>query len=173
MVDLRVINGGLSTVDLLKTFDLLTSVSLKELILISGLTRGQVRYLFNRELLDRQKPPNKYHLSELIYCRIVYWLNQLYGLKKVTEFIRPRDMYLSNLVVKKYGVIEFTDDIAIELDLTDELEKEGLVEELNYKIFIAKTKEIPDKYRGKINVNVCYLNIENIKTEVAPPPLAA
>ncbi len=172
MVELRVISNRQS-LEKCQALNKLSSVSLKELILISGLTRGQVRYLFNRELLDRQKPPDKYHLSELIYCRIIYWLNHLYGLKKATKLIDSRDMYLSNLVVKKYGVIEFTDDIALELDLTDELEEEEIVEELNYKIFIAKTKEIPDKYHGKINIDVCYLNIENIKTEVAPPPKAA
>lgn len=148
------------------------SFTLKELLKITELEQHQIRFLFREELMIRLKPPDKYTLSDLIYCRLFYWLVQLYG-KRAGKLLNPRLEYLDWLTYRKYGEIKFTKMTSLEMTATDELEEPELAEELDRTIFLAGVKQVPDKYQGHIEVNYCYFNLERIKEEVAPPPKAA
>ncbi len=149
-------------------------INLTTAIVISGLKVQDIRFLSRYNLLPRKNPPARYNLAELIYCRIFFHLIVYYGREKAKAMLYPYSNYGNNLVSKNFGVIEFTKSVIIEMQLTDELESELALEQLtnNWSIFSERTT-IPDKFQGEIDLDKCYLNLEIIKTEVDPPPLAA
>lgn len=137
----------------------------KQLIEVSGLSQGQIRQLHKYELLERPKHPVRFRLTEAIYCRLIFWLRQYYSFQQVRQFVRPCEEYFDNLISKNFGLIEFTDNIAIELDLISSLE-DLVLEKLEDAYIYREVKQIEDKYQGSIDVNCCYVNLEAIRTEL-------
>lgn len=137
----------------------------KQLIDVSGLSQGQIRQLHKYELLERPKHPVRFHLTEAIYCRLIFWLRQYYSFQQVRQFIHPCEDYLNNLISKNYGLIEFTDNIAIELDLTNNID-ESIKEKLEDAYIYREVKQIEDKFQGSIDVNCCYVNLQSIRNEL-------
>jgi hypothetical protein len=137
----------------------------KQLIDISGLSQGQIRQLHKYMLLDRPKNPVRFRLTEAIYCRLIYWLRQYYSFQQVKQFVYPCEKYFNDLILKKYGVIEFTNNIAIELDLTDNLEN-LIQKKLENTYIYREIRQIEDKYQGSIDINICFVNLEAIRNEL-------
>ena len=72
--------------------------SLKELVEVSDFSDRQVRNLTEYQLLDSKSNSPKYNLSEVIYCRIAYYLRQEHSMQKIRDLIEACQYYDDNLI---------------------------------------------------------------------------
>ena len=130
------------------------------------LTRQQLRTLEKNGLIEPLRNPLRYTLVDVVYCRLIYRLRQVYSLYQLKEMLLPADRYGGALLVKKYAIIKEVKGSIFAMELLDTLPEE-VVKKLEKSYYYIERKQLKDKFTNQdINVDSCYIDIQGIRVEI-------
>jgi len=138
----------------------------KEVINCTQLTRHQLKTLESNGLIDPNYNPLRYSLKEVVYCRMLYRLREIYSLYQLKRMVLSVDKYGVDILTKKYGVIKQVDGIINQLELLDSCPDE-VIDKLQKSYCFSETKKMKDKFtEDYLDVEWCYVDLEGIRVEV-------
>lgn len=138
----------------------------KELIQCSQLTRHQIQTLRNNCMIDPTNNPLRYSLIDVIYCRLIYRLREIYTLYQLKVMILPADVYGGDLLRRNYGLIKQVDGVINKLELLDSC-SDDVIEKLQNFYCFSETKKMKHKFtEDYFDVEWCYVDLEGIRVEV-------
>ena len=138
----------------------------KELLQCSQLTRHQVETLRNNRMIEPTYNPLRYSLIDVIYCRLIYRLREIYTFHQLKIMVLSADRYGGDLLRKKYGVIKLVDGLINKLKLLDSCSDE-VIYKLETSYCYYETKKMKDKFtENYLDVEWCYVDLEGIRIEV-------
>ena len=133
-----------------------------ELIRCSGFSRDQVKLVEKNKYIEPLRNPVRYVLTDVIYCRMVFHLREIYSFQQLKKLILSTDTYGGDFLIKKYGLIKGLN----ELQLLDNLPLE-IIDKLEKSYYFSETKQLKDKFSDRyIEVECCYIDLEGIRVEV-------
>lgn len=133
-----------------------------ELISCSGLSRGQIKLIEKNKYIKPLLHPIRYLLVDVVYCRMIYHLREIYSFQQLKRFILSTDVYGGDLLTKRYGLIKGFN----ELELLDNLPVE-IIDKLEKSYYFRETKQLKDKFTDRyFEVECCYVDLEGIRVEV-------
>lgn len=138
----------------------------KELIKCSQLTRNQIQTMRNYQMIEPSYNPLRYNLMDVVYCRLVYQLREIYSLQQLKRMIFSADKYGGDLLRRKYGVIKLVDGLINKLELLDSCPDE-VIDKLENSYCFSEIKKMKDKFTDEyLDVESCYVDLEGIRVEV-------
>ncbi|MGF1488293.1 MAG: hypothetical protein ACFBSE_14500 [Prochloraceae cyanobacterium] len=136
--------------------------SQKEVINCTQLTRQQLITLENKSFIRPRRNPLRYSLIDVIYCRLVYRLREIYSFQQLKLIVLPAYTYGDGLLKKKYGLIKGLN----QLELLDSLSKEN-VSKLEKSYYFCEVKQFKEKFTDQyVDIEYCYVDLEGIRVEV-------
>ena len=133
--------------------------SLKEVIELTDFSDRQVRNLTEYSLIEVKDHSPKYNLSEVIYCRIAYYLRQECSMQRIRDLINPCNYYDDNLITDENTFI-----------FLDEPEKmhTGKLETPEYRLlmqdkYVNFQQQILYGFDGVDRKNLIVFNLKNIR----------
>lgn len=137
----------------------------KEAINCTQLTRQQLRTLEKNGLIQPIRNPLRYTLVDIVYCRLIYRLREMYSLQQLKGMLLPADRYGGDLLLKKYGIIKWVKGFIQVMQLLDSLPEE-IIKKLEKSYYYIESKQLKDKFIDEhFNVDSCYVDLQGIRVE--------
>lgn len=133
--------------------------SLKELIELTDFSDRQVRNLTEYDLLDSKSNSPKYDLSEVVYCRIAYYLRKEYSMQKIRDLIHPCRDYDDNLIRDEHAFIFLEESEKLHTGSIDTPEYRLLMKDK----YVNFQKQTLYSFDGVEKKNLIVFNLINIR----------
>ena len=133
--------------------------SLKEVIELTDFSDRQVRNLTEYDFLEYKSNSPKYDLSEVIYCRIAYYLRKEYSMQKIRDLINPCRDYDDNLIRDEHAFISLDESEKLHTGTIDTPEYRLLMQDK----YVNFQQQILYGFDGVDRKNLIVFNLKNIR----------